>query len=150
MSIAPDSNNLPDSRVVDLARVSRVALIGLLEEYVLQPHAEIPMDGSHLVLPRVALELLSNILSEMARGNLVAVMPVHANLTTQEAANLLSVSRPHLVKLLEDGLIPFSKVGTHRRIRSQDVLEYRASLAAEGETVLQMLADQAQKYGMGY
>ncbi|MGB0536664.1 helix-turn-helix domain-containing protein [Alloalcanivorax venustensis] len=108
------------------------------------------MDDTDLVLPRHALELLRNILTEMAQGNSVTIMPVHAEVTTQEAANLLNVSRPHLVKLLEEGAIPFSRVGTHRRIRFQDVMEYRAARTAESEAALQALADQAQEHDMGY
>ena len=65
-------------------------------------------------------------------------------------AKLLNVSRPHLVKLLEEGAIPFSRVGTHRRIRFQDVMEYRAARTAESEAALQALADQAQEHDMGY
>ena len=78
------------------------------------------------------------------------IIAVHAEVTTQEAANLLNVSRPHLVKLLEEGAIPFSRVGTHRRIRFQDVMEYRAARTAESEAALQALADQAQEHDMGY
>ncbi|PHS60810.1 MAG: DNA-binding protein [Alcanivorax sp.] len=108
------------------------------------------MDDTDLVLPRHALELLRNILTEMAQGNAVTIMPVHAELTTQEAANLLNVSRPHLIKLLEEGVIPFSRVGTHRRIRFQDVMAYRAARNTESEAALQALADQAQEHDMGY
>ncbi|QJX01958.1 helix-turn-helix domain-containing protein [Alcanivorax sp. IO_7] len=115
-----------------------------------QDRARVRMDDIDLVLPRHALELLRNILTEMAQGNAVTLMPVHAEVTTQEAANLLNVSRPHLVKLLEEGAIPFTRVGTHRRIRFQDVMAYRAARATESEAALQALADQAQEHDMGY
>ena len=69
-------------------------------------------------LPTSALRLLVDVLSELAEGNAVKVVPIHAELTTQEAADMLNVSRPHLVKLLESGALAFHKTGKHRRIRS--------------------------------
>ncbi|MCU5787656.1 helix-turn-helix domain-containing protein [Alloalcanivorax marinus] len=150
MNAASDHSKLPDPQAADLARESAAALAKLLKAHPRQDRARVRMDDTDLVLPLQALELLRNILTEMAQGNAVTIMPVHAELTTQEAANLLNVSRPHLVKLLEDGAIPFSKVGTHRRIRFQDVMEYRAARNSESEAALQALADQAQEHDMGY
>ena len=150
MNTASDHSKLPDSQATDLARESSAALAKLLKDHPEQDRARVRMDDRDLVLPRHALELLRNILTEMAQGNSVTIMPVHAEVTTQEAANVLNVSRPHLVKLLEKGAIPFSRVGTHRRIRLQDVMEYRAARTAESEAALQALADQAQEHDMGY
>src|SRR6266516_3320974 len=67
-------------------------------------------DGQELVLPKAATRLIAHLLTEMAQGNAVTVIPVHANLTTQEAADFLNVSRPFLIGLLEAGKIPFAKV----------------------------------------
>ncbi len=82
-------------------------------------------------LPRAAFRLLIEMLSQMARGNVVAVTPIQADLTTQQAAELLGVSRPHLVKLLEGGHLPFRKVGAHRRVLFSDLAAYRAGAEAQ-------------------
>ncbi|MCC5625595.1 helix-turn-helix domain-containing protein, partial [Nostoc sp. CHAB 5715] len=72
------------------------------------------------------------------------LLPSESLLTTQEAATLLNVSRPHLVKLLESGVIPFQKVGTHRRVFLEDVNAYEIQLKQKRKSNLQFLADQAQ------
>jgi excisionase family DNA binding protein len=81
-------------------------------------------DGEELVVPRGAVELLARILAHMAAGHGVSVVPTHAELTTQQAADLLNVSRPHLIGLLEAGEIDYRKVGKHRRIKVSSLLEY--------------------------
>ena len=150
MPSALENSSLPDPRFADIARESSVALAQLLRSHPEQDRAHVRMDGADLVLPRQAIELLRNILNEMAQGNGVTILPVHAELTTQEAANLLNVSRPHLIKLLEAGELPFSKVGTHRRITLQDLMAYKAGRDAESEAAMQELVDQAQELDMGY
>jgi excisionase family DNA binding protein len=107
-------------------------------------------DGSELELPRAATAMLVSIMTEMAHGNAVTIYPVHAELTTQEAANLLNVSRPYLSKLLDSGKIPHHKVGTHRRVKFKDLESFRFAFNATRETAMQELARQAQELGMGY
>jgi excisionase family DNA binding protein len=82
-------------------------------------------DGEQIPLPDSVLRVLRQTVHHLAQGESVTVMPVEAELSTQEAADLLRVSRPYLVKLLEQGDIPFVKTGAHRRIRSGDLLEYK-------------------------
>jgi len=84
-------------------------------------------DGSHLMLPPSVVELLASVMAILESGQGVSVVPINAELSTEEAAEILNVSRPHVVKLLETGMIPFHKVGTHRRIQLSEVLKYRDS-----------------------
>lgn len=107
-------------------------------------------DGQTLVLPKSVARLLSHILTEMAEGNAVTMIPIHAEMTTQEAADFLNVSRPHLIGLLERGDIPFHKVGTHRRVRFQDIKGYKDALLADRSHALDELAKASQDLGMGY
>lgn len=103
-----------------------------------------------ITLPAGALELLSDILSEMAHGNAVAITQINAELSTQKAADLLNVSRPFLVNLLEDGKIPFRMVGTQRRVLAKDILQYKTEIDKKRLSVLDQLANEAQKNKMGY
>lgn len=107
-------------------------------------------DGEELALPTGVAELLNHVLTEMSQGNAVTLIPVHAELTTRQAADYLNVSRPHVVKLIERGDIPHHKVGTHRRIRFRDLEAFKASHEARRRDALARLAAEAQDLGIGY
>lgn len=101
-----------------------------------------------LILPGSVVRVLLGVLTEMARGNAVSVIPVHQELTTQQAADLLNVSRPHLVGLLEHGEIPFHKVGTHRKVRLLDVLAYQQRERDARGKMLDELTAASQQEGL--
>jgi excisionase family DNA binding protein len=103
-----------------------------------------------ITIPVSALRLLVDILTQMAEGNAVTIMPIQAELTTQQAADFLNVSRPHLIGLLEQDEIPYRKVGTHRRILFKDLLEYRKRTLIQRRQALDELVEQAQELNMGY
>ena len=93
-----------------------------------QPEIEIEETKEKIKIPLSALKLLGDILKAMGQGKLFSLVPVSAEVTTQAAAEILGCSRPHLVKLLEEGKIPFIKVGKHRRIKFDDIINYRKQM----------------------
>lgn len=101
-------------------------------------------------LPDIARQLLSRILDGLAHGHALSVVPVETDMTTNQAADFLNVSRPYLVGLLEAGQIPFHRVGTHRRLHLRDVKAYKERQDAESYTALAELQAQAQELNMGY
>lgn len=104
----------------------------------------------HIPVPARALELLVEILRQTAAGNAVAVLPIHQDLTTQEAADLMNVSRPFLIALVEKGELPCHKVGTHRRIPLAAVLALKSKADADREKALDFLVAESQRLKLGY
>jgi excisionase family DNA binding protein len=106
--------------------------------------------SAEIVLPQDVFKLLISVLAEIGRGNAVTVMPVEAELTTQQAADILNVSRPYLITLLDEGQIPYRKVGTRRRVKLIDVLAYKRRIDEARMKVLEELTAEAQELDMGY
>jgi excisionase family DNA binding protein len=103
---------------------------------------------STVILPAPAVGLLLRILEEMARGNAVTIIPVHSELTTQEAADMLNISRPSLIQLLDEGKIEYRRVGTHRRVRFEALMRYKRQADEERRAVLKELAAYDQELGI--
>ncbi len=109
-----------------IASESYNALVSVLEQLSSEePEIEIEETSEKIKIPLSALKLLGDILKAMGQGKLISLVPISAEVTTQAAAEILGCSRPHLVKLLEEGSIAFTKVGKHRRIKFDDVMNYR-------------------------
>lgn len=148
-TVPPSPPAPPTAHEAELARSSSrllAACLGQGESARLRVH-----DGNEVIeVPVSALRLLVDILANMAEGRAVGLMPMNAELTTQQSAELLNVSRPFLVSLIESGQIECHMVGTHRRIYARDVMAYKARRDAEGREAMEALAAQAQELGMGY
>lgn len=103
-----------------------------------------------ITIPKKALSLLITIVSNMSEGKSISIVPTDSEVSTQQAADMLNVSRPYLIKLLENNTIPFKKVGSHRRVLLRDLLSYEKSLQRTREEKLKFLSAQAQDLGLGY
>lgn len=130
----------------ELARTSSRLLAACIGEGKTARLRVIDSEGE-IEVPVSALRMLVDILNNMAAGNAVSLVPIHAELTTQQAADFLHVSRPYLVGLLERGKLPFHPVGTHRRVYFHDLMEYKKEQQAQSKSRRAELAKQAQIQG---
>ena len=105
-------------------------------------------DGTAIEIPEPLYEVLVEAAKALRQGKAVTIVPTSHELPTQQAADILNVSRPHLIKLLERYEIPFSMVGTHRRIRFEDVVLYRSKRSAMRRKILEDLTPEAQDLGI--
>jgi len=107
-------------------------------------------DGSEKVakIPEAAYRLFVDILTQMAQRNAVTLIPIHAELTTQQAADLMNVSRPYLIKLMEAGEIAYCKVGRHRRVRFEDLMAYKTKVDASRQDALDELVAETELLGL--
>lgn len=112
------------------------------------PEIEIEETKELIKVPLNALKLLAQVLKAMSEGNPISIVPVAAEMTTQAAADIIGCSRPHLVKLLEEGVIPFSKVGRHRRVRIEDVVAYKKQMKEKQRQALIEMMRTDEDYGL--
>jgi excisionase family DNA binding protein len=101
-------------------------------KYLKTEDTEIEIDETNekIKLPLTALKLLNEILKSMSEGKPISIVPIATEVTTQKAAEILGCSRPHLVKLLEEGIIAYKKVGKHRRVKFEDLINYQKKMKA--------------------
>ena len=109
---------------------------------------EIEETQDKIVIPSRALKLLGDILKAMSEGKLISMVPIATEVTTQKAAEILGCSRPHLVKLLEEGIIPFTKVGKHRRIMFDDMVQYKQKMKEEQKKLLIEIMNADEETGL--
>ncbi len=137
----------PSQDDVRLAKASSRRLAPFLNRSLKVKLAE---TDEQVELPAAAVRLLVELLAAMAEGKAVTLIPIHAELTTQQAADLLGVSRPFLIKQLEDDVIPYRRVGTHRRVLFSDLMKYKHEIDEKRINALDELTQQAQESDMGY
>jgi excisionase family DNA binding protein len=135
-----DATLAKETRQVLASRLSATSTLDLRAmNLAKEPTIRIPASAAHLLI---------QILDEMSRGNAVKLIPIHAELTTQEAADMLNISRPTLIQLLNEGRIEFRKVGTHRRVRFESVMRYKRQLDTERKAALAELSAYDQEIGL--
>ena len=146
-------NQLPSAEEAALAKLCSQELAAILEtrQEVQTLSVQDKSGEVHSVnMPVSALRLLVDVLTELGEGNTVKLVPIHTELTTQEAADLLNVSRPTLIKLLDEGDIPFHRSGNRRKVRFADLRQYQETLEQNRLNTLEDLSDLDQELGLGY
>ena len=111
-------------------------------------HDDDEQRGQELILPGFMVEYMLQVATHLSQGRGVTILPLHTELTTVQAAEILNMSRPHLIKLLEKGELPFHKVGSHRRIYAKDVLAYKDKMLAQRDAALSELTALSQEMGL--
>ncbi|MCG8698148.1 MAG: helix-turn-helix domain-containing protein [Bacteroidales bacterium] len=144
---------------IDIKKPSKEEQIAAMESYDAlaatlehlrsnNPEIEIEETEEKIRIPISALKLLAKILKEISLGNPISIVPIATELTTQAAAELLGCSRPHIVKLLEEGQISFTKVGKHRRIKYEDVINYKNALKAKQKATIREIMQLDEESGL--
>ena len=142
------AEKLPSSDEIALAHESAQVLAAYVRDQALELTLHSPKHGMRqLQLPQRALKLLLEMLTHMQDGKAVTLVPHGFELTTQQAADLLNVSRPFFVGLLRSGAMPYHKVGTHRRVRYNDVMAYREAQLQDSESAVDELTQIGQEDG---
>lgn len=145
--------SLPTAEEVALAKLSSQELSAVLETNgEIQDFNVVGKDGeTHQVkMPASAVKLMIEVLTQLGQGNSVNITPIHAELTTQEAADILNMSRPTLIKLLDSGDIPHSRTGNRRKVAFVDVMNYKQDIDAKRLAALDELTALDQELGLGY
>ena len=139
----------PSERDSEIAREASAKIIPFVRQtqqmnLVCQGRAQ----EEQIALPAIAIPLFQRILETLAAGHAVTIIPQHAELTTMEAADILNVSRPYLVKLLEAGEIPFHRVGRHRRVRMEHLMAYKEKSERQSRAAMDELVALSEELGL--
>lgn len=139
----------PTKQEQEVAEKSYPALSAMLTQLD-SSTVEIEVDETKekIVIPLRALKLLAKILEATSKGRSISIIPIAAELTTQAAAEFLGCSRPHLVKLLETGEIPYTKIGKHRRVKYEDCVAYKGKQVEEREALLIEIMQRDEEIGL--
>lgn len=144
-----DNIEKPTKEEQKAAMKSYNALAAALDQiYSDYPEIEIEESKERIKIPLKALQLLAKILKETSQGKPVSIVPIATEITTQAAAELLGCSRPHLVKLLENGEISYTKIGKHRRIKYQDTIDYKRKKKAKQRKLLMEIMKADEETGL--
>ena len=144
-----DRINKPSKIEQKVAIKSYAALVAALT-HIKETETEIEIEETQdkIVIPSRALQLLGDILKAMSEGKPISIVPVATEVTTQKAAEILGCSRPHLVKLLEEGEMEFVKVGKHRRIMFEDIIKYKQKMKEEQKKHIIDIMNQDEELGL--
>ena len=146
---------LPKTRDINLAEIASIQMSSFLandgkKDIQFSLQRSNGKDEIEFFLTPAVVELIFRTIVHIASGDAVTIVPFHAELTTQEAANFLNVSRPYLIQLLEKELIPFRRVGRHRRILFEDILQYKEKSKEKNRKAREELTKEAQDLDLGY
>ena len=144
---------LPSAEEMALAKLSSQELSAVIESNGVAQKINIVdrIGKTHEVtLPASALKMMIEVLTQLGNGNSVNITPIHAELTTQEGADLLNMSRPTFIKLLDSGAITYNRTGNRRKVPFAAVMEYKQKLEMQRLATLDELSALDQELGMGY
>jgi excisionase family DNA binding protein len=144
---------LPSAEEIALAKLSSQELSAVLEANGdVQNFSVVGKDGAthSVVLPASAVKLMIEVLTQLSQGNSVSITPIHAELTTQEAADMLNMSRPTLIKLLDSGVIAHFRTGNRRKVAFVEVMRYKQELEFKRLSALDELSALDQELNLGY
>lgn len=144
-----DNITKPSKEEQKIAMESYGTLADVLEKINIEnPEIEIEETSEKIRIPLNALKLLAKILKVTSQGKPISIVPIATEMTTQAAADLLGCSRPHLVKLLEKGEIQYTKIGKHRRVKYEDIVNYKKKMKAKQQELLIKIMNADETSGL--
>lgn len=140
------------SQEIEMARAAQRCIMEALDRSRAAAITLTTTDGSHpaVELPPAALRVIGQLLGVMSEGRPVILMPSTQEFSTVEAANFLNVSRPFVIKEIEEGRLPHRKVGAHRRVAFEDLVAYAREMRKRQEAALERMAENARELGLDY